>query len=125
VDCRFRPGPTQLAAEAADAAPAAFGEPGSRHPAAVRLMAHPGGASLGNQPLTTPGQAIPEIVAAVGPEGGFTEEEVEQVVAAGFRLVFLGAHILRIETAAIALAAGPQRYPIDSMPPAKRLPKCY
>ena len=107
------------------AAPATLQELAARYPAAVRLVAHPGGASLGDQLLTTPGQAIPEIVAAVGPEGGFTEAEVEQAVAAGFQLVSLGTHILRIETAAIALAAGPQLYPIDPMPPAKRLPKCH
>jgi 16S rRNA (uracil1498-N3)-methyltransferase len=41
----------------------------------------------------------------VGPEGGFTEAETEQVVAAGARPLTLGDSILRIETAAIALVA--------------------
>lgn len=41
----------------------------------------------------------------VGPEGGFTEAEVEQAVAAGARPLTLGASILRIETAAVALVA--------------------
>ena len=87
------------------AAPATLEELAVRHPAAVRLIAHPGGTSLGDQRRTSSGQAITEIVAAVGPEGGFTEEEVAQAVAAGFELVSLGPDILRIETAAIALAA--------------------
>jgi 16S rRNA (uracil1498-N3)-methyltransferase len=42
---------------------------------------------------------------AVGPEGGFTEEEVEAALAAGWRLLDLGPRILRIETAALLLAA--------------------
>jgi 16S rRNA (uracil1498-N3)-methyltransferase len=42
---------------------------------------------------------------AVGPEGGFTDEEVALAVANGWQLVDLGPRILRIETAALALAA--------------------
>jgi 16S rRNA (uracil1498-N3)-methyltransferase len=45
------------------------------------------------------------VVALVGPEGGFTAEELAAVEAAGGRRVSLGPHVLRIETAAIALAA--------------------
>lgn len=45
------------------------------------------------------------VVALVGPEGGFTAEELAVVEAAGGRRVSLGPHVLRIETAAIALAA--------------------
>jgi 16S rRNA (uracil1498-N3)-methyltransferase len=45
------------------------------------------------------------IALAVGPEGGFTEEEVEQARLAGWNLVGLGPRILRVETAALVLAA--------------------
>jgi len=45
------------------------------------------------------------VVALVGPEGGFTEEELATIEAAGGRRVSLGPHVLRVETAAIALAA--------------------
>lgn len=45
------------------------------------------------------------VVALVGPEGGFTADELTAVEAAGGRRVSLGPHVLRIETAAIALAA--------------------
>ncbi len=38
----------------------------------------------------------------VGPEGGWTEREREQIAAAGWRPVSLGSQILRAETAAIA-----------------------
>jgi 16S rRNA (uracil1498-N3)-methyltransferase len=41
---------------------------------------------------------------AVGPEGGFTEEEIGQAREAGWVLVNLGPRILRVETAAIVLA---------------------
>lgn len=41
----------------------------------------------------------------IGPEGGFTESEVAEAVAAGARPMNLGPRILRIETAAVAIAA--------------------
>lgn len=47
----------------------------------------------------------PAPLVAIGPEGGFTEDEIQQGLAAGARLVSLGPRILRIETAAIAVAA--------------------
>ncbi len=42
---------------------------------------------------------------AVGPEGGFTEEEVEVAREAGWKVISLGPRVMRIETAALALAA--------------------
>jgi 16S rRNA (uracil1498-N3)-methyltransferase len=65
---------------------------------ALRVLAHVGGA--GEVPAA--GQAM---AAAVGPEGGFTEEEVEVARQAGWRVVGLGPRILRVETAALVLAA--------------------
>lgn len=41
----------------------------------------------------------------VGPEGGFTPEEVETALAAGARLATFGPRVLRFETAAIAALA--------------------
>ena len=41
----------------------------------------------------------------VGPEGGFSEEEVESARAQGFRSVGLGPRILRVETAALVAVA--------------------
>jgi 16S rRNA (uracil1498-N3)-methyltransferase len=45
-----------------------------------------------------------QILVAVGPEGGFTTEELELATQHGAKLIGLGRHILRIETAALALA---------------------
>jgi 16S rRNA (uracil1498-N3)-methyltransferase len=44
------------------------------------------------------------VLAAVGPEGGFTDDEVALARAAGWRVLDLGPRILRVETAALALA---------------------
>lgn len=40
----------------------------------------------------------------IGPEGGFTDEEVASAIASGYRAVSVGARRLRSETAAIAAA---------------------
>jgi 16S rRNA (uracil1498-N3)-methyltransferase len=63
-----------------------------------RLLAHPGG-----PPLETPARG--DVILAVGPEGGFTIAEVRAATAAGWRTVGLGPRLLRIETAALVLAA--------------------
>lgn len=87
------------------ATPATLGQLAARHPTSLRLIAHPGGMPLCDQPIASLGHETQEIVAAVGPEGGFTPEELALAAAAGFQPVSLGSHILRIETAAIAVAS--------------------
>lgn len=51
------------------------------------------------------GEGVSAIVGFVGPEGGFTDEERASLRAAGARPVRLASNVLRIETAAVALAA--------------------
>jgi 16S rRNA (uracil1498-N3)-methyltransferase len=46
-----------------------------------------------------------DVTILVGPEGGFTEEEVARTIGAGAKQIALGSAILRIETAAVALVA--------------------
>ncbi len=46
-----------------------------------------------------------DIGIVIGPEGGITPEEVDEMVAAGGRCVTLGPRILRTETAAVVSAA--------------------
>lgn len=64
----------------------------------LRLLAQVGGETL-------PTQAQGDVACAVGPEGDFTPEEIELGQQHGWRLVQLGPRILRLETAALALAA--------------------
>lgn len=45
------------------------------------------------------------VAVAVGPEGGFTDEELAAAAAAGWKRAALGPRVLRVETAAIAAAA--------------------
>ena len=76
--------------------------------ASRRFLAHPGGAPLHDSlPTDPPGE--PEtnqaVFLAIGPEGGFTDDEAAAAVAHGWQIVDLGPRILRIETAAIVLAA--------------------
>jgi len=48
---------------------------------------------------------IPSVVIAVGPEGGWTEEEVNLALENGFEPVSLGKQVLRSETASLAALA--------------------
>jgi 16S rRNA (uracil1498-N3)-methyltransferase len=61
-----------------------------------RFLGQPGGDEFGG--------AGGDVAVAVGPEGGFTDEEVAAARAVGWQLVGLGPRILRVETAAVALA---------------------
>jgi 16S rRNA (uracil1498-N3)-methyltransferase len=45
------------------------------------------------------------VVLAIGPEGDWTPQELDQLRAAGGRVCRFGPHIMRIETAAVAAAA--------------------
>jgi len=69
-----------------------------------RILLHEGATDLHlRQALTQPIAA--KIVLCVGPEGGFTKEETDQAVRAGFRIAGLGLRRLRTETAAIIAVA--------------------
>jgi 16S rRNA (uracil1498-N3)-methyltransferase len=46
-----------------------------------------------------------QVTLAIGPEGGFEPEELEQLAAADFTFCTLGPSILRFETAAVAAVA--------------------
>ncbi|MBS1839895.1 MAG: 16S rRNA (uracil(1498)-N(3))-methyltransferase [Acidobacteria bacterium] len=52
-----------------------------------------------------PENAVIEAVLAIGPEGGWTDEELAAAEAAGFRQASLGSLILRTETAVISALA--------------------
>lgn len=67
--------------------------------AGFRWLARPGGA-------TPPVRLTREpVLVAIGPEGGWTGAEIDQLLAARFESIALAVHILRFETAALAAAA--------------------
>lgn len=66
-----------------------------------RLLAHPNGLPLSALRL----EPRQRTCLAIGPEGGFTDVEIAAATAAGWQTVALGPRILRVETAAIALAS--------------------
>ena len=63
-----------------------------------RFIAHPGGVRWG-------GLRGMDVTFAIGPEGGFTDEEVALAVQSGWERLDLGERLLRIETAALMVAA--------------------
>jgi 16S rRNA (uracil1498-N3)-methyltransferase len=83
----------------ADAATAETRNVGAAEPVCRLLLAEPA--------TQTPGRALPSeppasALIAVGPEGGWAPEEVEQALAAGFLPLTLGARTLRAESAPLA-----------------------
>ena len=72
---------------------------------AARWIAHPGASSQAASDFVEDCARTEEAWLAIGPEGGFTEEEVESGKAQGWKVVSLGPRLLRVETAAIALLA--------------------
>jgi len=82
--------------------PATWAEYLVRESAPTRLVAHPGGVPAPSWPRVelAAGAAL-----AIGPEGGFTDEEVADAVAAGWLAASLGGPLLRVETAGLAGAA--------------------
>jgi 16S rRNA (uracil1498-N3)-methyltransferase len=91
-------------------APVARWEDHARQPwAGLRLLTHPHSAAAESacQVLASlaAGAERPPLRLVVGPEGGFTDEEVALAQEAGWQIVHLGRRILRVETAALVLAA--------------------
>lgn len=65
---------------------------------AARWLAHVGATAR-------PGSRESDLVIAVGPEGGFAEDELQLASQHGWVTIGLGPRVLRIETAALALAS--------------------
>lgn len=69
------------------------------------VVADPSAERSFGQLLESPDESRSSVIALIGPEGGFTADEQSAAIAAGATAVRLGPHILRIETAAIAISA--------------------
>lgn len=70
-------------------------------PTVNRIVAHPYDAAAVTSASAPAGRPL----LAIGPEGGWTDEEVALLEARGFRRFSLGGRILRTDTASIALLA--------------------
>ena len=79
-------------------------------PVSRRIVAHPYGAGAVASPAPGPAPSARPLL-AVGPEGGWTDEEVALLEAHGFERYSLGPRILRTDTALIALLAQLMRQP--------------
>ncbi len=75
------------------------------HPASLRLLCHEQ-PDRPRHPLQALLQQPPDdALVLIGPEGGFSPQEVQQAETAGFQLVSLGPRRLRAETAALIIAS--------------------
>lgn len=70
-----------------------------------RWFAHPMSADLSLSEACRSRSAAGNLLVAIGPEGGFDDAEVALAKEAGWKSISLGPRILRIETAALAVAA--------------------
>jgi 16S rRNA (uracil1498-N3)-methyltransferase len=83
-------------------APVAWSDFVERELAGMRAwIADPSGEPLEQSAFSSDAPAV----IAIGPEGGWTEDELDQARGAGGRVISLGPNVLRIETAALVAAA--------------------
>lgn len=72
---------------------------------AAMLVANPGPQSCALGAWVQENRDACDLAAVVGPEGGLSEPELARLAAAGAVLLRLAPHTLRVETAAVAVAA--------------------
>jgi len=84
----------------------------NQNSAGTRIILKPGAA--GSLRSIRPDDA--QLIALIGPEGGFSDEEYELAEATGFQAVGFGPRILRTETAALAVVAAAQALSGDLAP---------
>ena len=70
-----------------------------------RVVAHPYAGTESGRSTLRPARVASRVVVALGPEGGWTDDEVTLLEAHGFARLSLGPRILRTDTAAIAVLA--------------------
>ena len=80
----------------------------------ISCVAHPGGVPFTDSLVSTLAteaarsqkqSSMKSVIVAIGPEGGFTIDEVSHAATRGARLISLGPRILRVETAGLTAAA--------------------
>jgi 16S rRNA (uracil1498-N3)-methyltransferase len=71
-------------------------------PADLKVVFWEGESSRGIGQLKAERDRIASLILAIGPEGGFSDQEIALALSHGFRSAHLGKRILRTETAALA-----------------------
>jgi len=71
----------------------------------LRIIFHHGNSGLKSQPYPSDARDVRKVLALIGPEGGFTPDEVKLALKCGFVCVPLGPRILKADTAALAACA--------------------
>ena len=69
--------------------------------AVTKWIAHPDGEVI----ASGSNAAVDAATLLIGPEGGWTQDEIEEAITAGYQKISLGKRIYRIETAAVYLAS--------------------
>lgn len=69
-----------------------------------RIIAHPYGSQNSAFQTTNALNSDTSVAIAIGPEGGFTEKEIKNATAVGWKPTKISETILRVETAAVAMA---------------------
>ena len=70
-----------------------------------KVVLYEGEGTFGLKKVLSGMRGAKAVALLVGPEGGFSEDEVREAERAGFRRAGLGQRILRVETAAVAALA--------------------
>ncbi|MBI5887223.1 MAG: 16S rRNA (uracil(1498)-N(3))-methyltransferase [Deltaproteobacteria bacterium] len=89
----------------ADGMKAALGRLASENSGALKLVFWEGADKKGVKEVLRGAHGCGSVAALVGPEGGFTEEEINDAISSGFVPAGLGPRILRSETAGVAAVA--------------------
>ena len=71
----------------------------------IRWLAHPGERTAATVADLTAARTDAKFKIAIGPEGGFTQDEIELARKTGWKLISCGPRVMRVETAAIAISA--------------------
>ncbi len=71
----------------------------------LKVIFHHGNPGLKSRPYQSDARDVRKLLALIGPEGGFTSEEVKLALEGGFVCVSLGPRILKADTAAVAACA--------------------
>ena len=70
----------------------------------TQLIAHPHCGGISASHIAREFKSGDSVTIAIGPEGGFDKAEVATAIASGWRAIHIGPTVLRVETAALAVA---------------------